>query len=470
MTPELRFNLSASPDKTAPTYAQFSVSLGDEPFWPVYSVDVSVDVFIDDLLDHLIDFWAPLLLRQNYPLAFAETPDRPSALLTQAASRWLRLPQTQVEHEQSLVAAFEEAHNLASSFDGQFGLPPLWLLRDRGNFIVDNGERIARVPFGQVVEALTRLGDDIAQRLRDANTKPALVEAWYARANASSTRMIELKAGLSKEKAVQLIEAGFLEAPKCLDEAANDNDEIVIAARMAGELPLEEIKRIIKLAKGFKAQPSKLLERLSINTRARISELPHAQPFEQGEVAARLVRSSRGLDIDDLLDVRVLVSSLGIAIEEHRVSLTGLMGLAISGPRHGPGVLLNTRSHHLLHARAASREAMLRYTLAHELCHLLLDGEHSLAAVDVLSGRMDPAVESRAQSFAGELLMPTRLADAIWQRHGRPTTHAALDVLINEAVARYAVTRSVAAWKLEHAAREADVDLHYTLNSLARYR
>jgi hypothetical protein len=470
MTSGIEFRLSSPIDDGAPTYAQFAVLAGGEPLWPIASVDSSVDIFIDDVLDYLTDFWAPLLLRQTYPLAFSEPPERPSALHGKAASRWLGVPESQAEHEQSLVGAFEEAHNLATCFDGQFGLPPLWLLRDRDELIVDTQERLVRVRFNDAIAALTDLGNEIARRLEAANVKSALTSAWRSRDDASGVRMVELKAGLSTEKAEHLIHAGYLSLPGSLREAANDNDEIVLAARMAGALPLDDIKRIIKLAKGFAPRPSQELALLGENVRNHIARLAHLKPFDQGEAAARMVRSARCVDVDEAIDVRELVEALGIEIKEHRLSLTGLMGLAISGPRHGPGVLLNTRSHHLLHARAASRRSMLRYTLAHELCHLLLDSGHSFTAVDVLSGRMNPALESRAQSFAGELLMPTRLAAALWERHGMPVTQAALDVVLTQAVERYQVTRSVAAWKLEHAARAADVDLHAALNALAQYR
>lgn len=468
----LEFRLSDPLDADAPSYVHFSVGLDGEGFWPVACDDeAAVEIFIDDILDYLTDFWMPLLLRQTYPLAFTEPPERPTALATAAASRWLQFPESQVEAEQSRVSAFEEAHNLARCFDGQFALPPLWLLRDREDLIIDTGERLARVDFEQGTAALTMLGDQIASRLEQAGVKASLVQAWRAREEASGVRMVELSAGLSTDKAQALIKARYLAAPENLVQAANDNDEIVVAARMAGALPLEDIKRIINLAKGFALHPSEPLAKLGRATREHLATaFADAKPFDQGEAAARLLRKSLQIDVDGVLDVRALAGSLGIEVKEHGLSISAMAGLAICGAHHGPGVLLNRRSSHLLHAKSASREAMLRYTLAHELCHLILDGEHSFTAVDVLSGRMPPAVESRAQSFAGELLFPTRLAHSLWEGHGSPVIAAGLGPVLDEAVERYQVTRSVAAWKVEHAARQVGIDLYGVLNSLARYR
>lgn len=473
MTTGLEFHLSEPLSVDAPTYARFSVRLNGEGLWPVAGDDCSsMDVFIDDILDYLADFWMPLLLRQTYPLAFPEPPERPSSLAAAAGRRWLQMPESQVETEQSLVSAFEEAHNLALCFDGQFGLPSLWLLRNRDELIIDTEDRLCRVEFKQALGALVGLGDDIALRLEKADTqRTTLIEAWRSRDESSGARMLEFSAGLSSDKAEALVRSNYLAEPASIIEAANDDDEILVAARMAGALPLEDIKRIIKLAKGFALHPSEPLAKLGHRTRQHLAnKFAGAKPYELGEAAARFCREALRTDVDDVFDVRALATQLGIEVKELPLSMAAMVGLAISGRKHGPGVLLNSRSYHLQNVRAWSREARTRYTLAHEICHLLLDGDHSFTAVDVLSGRMHPALESRAQSFAGELLFPTKCAGALWKEHGSPITATALDLVIKDAVERYHVTRSVAAWKIEHAASEADVDLHRILNSLARYR
>lgn len=147
-------------------------------------------------------------------------------------------------------------------------------------------------------------------------------------------------------------------------------------------------------------------------------------------------------------------------------------GLAIWGPRFGPGVFLNEASTRIAGSGNPSLPDSLgaRVTLAHELCHLLLDGTHALSAVEVLKARMPAGVEQRAKSFAGEFLLPTRIAGQRWLDAGRPSNRIDLELLVNSLVESYGVTRSVAAWKVEHAAQTRDADLGAVLDAIAPRR
>jgi len=109
-------------------------------------------------------------------------------------------------------------------------------------------------------------------------------------------------------------------------------------------------------------------------------------------------------------------------------------------------------------------------TLAHELCHLLLDRGHALTAVEVLHSRMPPDIESRAKAFAGELLLPGRIAADLWVRTGSPRSTNGLSGLIGLLRRRYGVTRSVAAWKLEHGLHARDIDLRILLDAVVPNR
>jgi hypothetical protein len=473
MIKSLEFRLSQPLEADAPTYCGFSVWVDGGPVWPIFGDEEgSVDIFIDDILDHLADFWLPLTLRQTYPLSLDEPPERPSSLGAILRGRWLKLSESAAEAEQAILAEFEAAHNFATCFAGLFGLPPLWLLRERNCLLIDTEERLLKIPYNVALNALAALGDAIAARLKPINSRDwsALIAAWDSREDTTGAYMLELSAGISRETASELVRGRYLAAPSSLASAANDDDEILIAARMAGALPVEEIKRVITLAKSFKQRPAPRFKEVSSALQKHIDgQSGILKPHELGEAAARFLRSLVKNELD-VLDVRALASSINVEIKEHKLSLTGLQGLAIFGRSYGPGVLLNRRYYHLLHATAFRREAMLRYTLAHELCHLLLDGAHPFTAVDVLKGRMSPALESRAQSFAGEMLLPTKAAASIWEKHGRPRHAAGLEAVLSEAVETYQITRSVAAWKVEHAAIAADVDLHAVLYTLARYR
>jgi hypothetical protein len=195
-------------------------------------------------------------------------------------------------------------------------------------------------------------------------------------------------------------------------------------------------------------------------------------PFQQGEAAARFVREQLEVPADRPVPMFEIAGSLGIDVQHASAEPPTLAGLAIWGSRFGPGVFLNESSGRILSYGntdvTESRGA--RVTLAHELCHLLLDGAHALSAIEVLKARMPVGVEQRAKSFAGEFLLPTQTAGRHWQDSGRPTNRTELEALVKELADIYLVTHSVAAWKVEHAARDYNVDLAVVLDAVAPRR
>jgi Zn-dependent peptidase ImmA (M78 family) len=101
---------------------------------------------------------------------------------------------------------------------------------------------------------------------------------------------------------------------------------------------------------------------------------------------------------------------------------------------------------------------------------LLLDGNNALSAIEVLKARMPAGVEQRAKSFAGEFLLPACNAAAAWIEGGRPFGQPEVEQVVVALTERFGVTRSVAAWKLEHGAALQDIELSAVLDAVAPYR
>jgi Zn-dependent peptidase ImmA (M78 family) len=99
-----------------------------------------------------------------------------------------------------------------------------------------------------------------------------------------------------------------------------------------------------------------------------------------------------------------------------------------------------------------------------------MDAGHTLSAVDVLNNRMPPEIERRAKSFAGEFLLPSRVAADKWNAEGRPVDVSPLGLFVTQLAAAYGVPKAVAAWKLEHGAHWYQVDLRWQLDQIAKYR
>lgn len=471
--PRLVLDLRPCPGRV--TTCELAIQIDGEAVWPVFGEEgARLEIQIDDLLAYLTEFWKPLILMQVYPIDVS--PSKPSQLRQDAENRWEELPDETVAAEEEAVSNFEEAHDLAHAFAGIYGLPSFWLLRSGDRFLVETAGKLWRLPFEAVRDALSKAGEWICERLvsrADRKHWGAAEEAWHARDRGDAENLLAWSAGLAPELARNLIREKILDAPQDFDDAANDDDELRIAARMAGALPPEQIRGIITLARQFGPHDAEPLRKLSEACREHIAAgFESARPFVQGEAAARFVRERLRIPDGRPVDVFVIAKNLGIDIRHTDQEPATLDGLAIWGKRFGPGVFLNESSSRI-RARGMSdikKSRGARVTLAHELCHLLLDGAHAISALEILKARMPAGVEQRAKSFAGEFLLPTRIADQDWQGAGKPTDRAALGTLVDNLVDQYQVTHSVAAWKLEHAARGHDINLEVILDSLAPRR
>ena len=103
---------------------------------------------------------------------------------------------------------------------------------------------------------------------------------------------------------------------------------------------------------------------------------------------------------EDLVDIDALVDHLGIEVLELDLSDESIRGVSIAGPQHRPGIVVNTR--HDANEHLYGR----RFTLAHELCHLIFDREVG-RRLALASGPWAPRdIERRANAFAAMLLMP----------------------------------------------------------------
>jgi hypothetical protein len=451
-----------------------TVYVDDVAVWPVQGEDdARLEIQIDDLLAHLTDFWKPLMLRQVYPIEVS--PLRPSDLRRQAEYRWTEQPAGTIEVEDDAVSRFEEAHDITRAFAGVYGLPQFWILRSGDQFILETAGTIWHLPFADVRGVLSATGDWICERLAEADREHWIdaIDAWRERALGDEADLLAWSTGLDRTLATSLIDDGSLDGPHDFEDAANDNDELRIAARMAGALPPDQVREIIALARQFGHVDAPRLRSMSEACLQHIgNSFDRAVPFQQGEAAARFVREQLEVPADGPVQVFEIAMRLGIDVRHAPAEPPTLHGLAIWGRRFGPGVFLNEASRRILESRnqnvTLSRGA--RVTLAHELCHLLLDGAHALSAIEVLKARMPTGIEQRAKSFAGEFLLPTKIAGRHWQDSGRPANHTKLAELVKELVDIYLVTRSVAAWKVEHAARDHDVDLGAVLNAVAPRR
>ncbi len=124
-------------------------------------------------------------------------------------------------------------------------------------------------------------------------------------------------------------------------------------------------------------------------------------PWEQGYEFAERAHDALALDGHGSIDMdELLVDRLGVRVSTSTLRDPRLRGIAIAGPQHHPAVIPNDS-----HPRNRSYEGR-RFTLAHELCHLLID-RRAGRRLAIASGPWAPIdIEQRANAFAAYFLMP----------------------------------------------------------------
>lgn len=172
---------------------------------------------------------------------------------------------------------------------------------------------------------------------------------------------------------------------------------------------------------------------------------PLMAPFEEGYGLAEDLLDE--FDLPDgtstMIDVWTMVEDLGIRIAEEKLATSTIRGVALAGEAYAPAILINLSSSY------NRTPAGKRFTLAHELFHILYDRTRA-RRVAHSSGPWAPAgVEKRANAFAAMLLMPPALVRRV-HRDNRWTSRS---------VAKAAIAMNVGASALtEHLYNTALID------------
>ncbi|HQU44472.1 MAG TPA: ImmA/IrrE family metallo-endopeptidase [Pirellulales bacterium] len=127
--------------------------------------------------------------------------------------------------------------------------------------------------------------------------------------------------------------------------------------------------------------------------------------WRQGYSLAEELLDELGWPLEgNAVDVEKIYDEFGIGIEEIGLQDRAVRAVAIAGPKHKPAVLINENYE-------ATAVEPRRFTLAHELCHILHDRSYG-DRLAIMSGPWAPSdVEPRANAFAAMLLMPKPLLD-----------------------------------------------------------
>jgi Zn-dependent peptidase ImmA (M78 family) len=132
-----------------------------------------------------------------------------------------------------------------------------------------------------------------------------------------------------------------------------------------------------------------------------------SMPWDSGYGLAQQIRD-RFVDpqIDEPLDIDALLDRLEITAEETDLHDPDVRGVSVAGEHSRPVIVVNQSS--------GFNQSLggKRFTIAHELCHLLVDRARG-GELAIASGVWAPReIERRANSFGAMLLMPIRTLEA----------------------------------------------------------
>lgn len=122
-------------------------------------------------------------------------------------------------------------------------------------------------------------------------------------------------------------------------------------------------------------------------------------PHEQGYSLAEQFREALDNPAEPL-DVEALLQKIGVDVDDVDLGDPSVDGATVWTGDHGPVILVNARGH-----RTEAPWAR-RMTLAHELCHLLVDRSVATELMVASTPWAPPELERRANAFAAELLLP----------------------------------------------------------------
>lgn len=420
------------------TYGSMRVCLRGRPVWYGNDDTSGVQWTWIELLEFLGENWLYLSVEDGCPLGVA--PDTAPRMLAAAEASIDALPPALAEFELEQIEAYRSTHDMAEALQGAV-FPPLWVVRDGTVGWVASSAATAKTPFDELLRVLVVVGDLVARRLDGLEDQRSIqaVETWQQRERHDRLSVIEAATGYPPEVVAE-VESVFPPLGE-RDEDPLMSNELLAAARLIGPQPLTILEPIIEAVRQVERFETPELDGLVGQATGVVESVGDEPPYAQGYELARWLRTQPGVTgANGRVNPEGLLRLWGVPVIDVGLGLVNVDALGCWGPRHGPAVLLNSDRRH------AANSGRRRATLAHEICHLLVDRSTSLPLVEVLGGRTAKHVEQRARAFAAELLLPRDIAGWEFLSFGGDDERAAKSLR-----ARYGVSSALLGWQLLNA-------------------
>lgn len=306
-----------------------------------------------------------------------------------------------------------------------------------------SAEGAVRLPPREVATALHAMLRDACATLSESLPQSARVKALVQRVE----KLTDLKLRDIRLAVLAGLGTGFQQWRKSWDRlrsklggkfaplkdwfAGNADDDLIISGSCEGALmfgsaaPTLEEKDIFALAE-------KLVEH-SQSSKAKDALAKHAastplenRPYHEGyrlaadwaETSELWGRKPQPVDIEKHL------AHFGVAVSDVTLGDEEIGGVAVARSGLAPLILVNTANPR--NAYPSGR----RFTLAHELCHLLHDRDRARNVALISGPWAPPGIEQRANAFAARLLMPDALVDAAFVEQNAKAHEPSFDQLL----------------------------------------
>lgn len=390
-----------------------------------------------DLLEWLAKNWAYLMCEQSFPFQVASLSI--STLLRDLEKRWENMAEERVDEEEEEAYRFLNRHDLSSAFKGVF-FPALYIMRQGALMEIFSAEHSTtlRLPFKQVTADLEQIADQLAQLANGTGQGRGelATQRWRARGQKLADRAVPLLTGLGSDSLAQINPQNSPVFWEHDPATPMEESELMAAARMTGGVLVEqEQAQILEMIRNIGSCSTDELDKLSEALAEDFKDI--GKPYDQGYWAAIWLRRKLGLKEMDSICPAELLQNWGVQLQYFKMPESRLDALACWGTRHGPAILMNkapenTPAH--LHGENT--------TLAHEICHLLLDRHGALPVAEVLNGNTPERLEKRARAFAAEFLLPRSVAAKAVRKS------KTLEAAVTELSDTYKVSTELVSWQV----------------------
>lgn len=404
-----------------------------------------------DLLEFIGNAWPYLIEEEQYPIIFnnrtEEQPRRLGELWGYAKLRWNKLAdESRVEKEDALLRDFLVVHDFSEALQG--ARPPQLLFLRRGNqMIVSTAQHEWILPFESTMSTLKALSETIFAQLASLSDQRSEIARarWKNRDIAMSvSRRLQIATGMD-EPSLQYVWPNSISA-----DAANDNlYELKAAARMIGsKLPNNQLKDILEKINKLPNGKHLDLGPLHKNAADVIKEHENSSPAIQGYLLASMLREHLNCKTGKV-EPKDILKQWGVTVIDFEIKNSLLDAIAVWGAKHAPTILLNTDGPRAKLPRGT------RSTLAHEVCHLLVDIDGALPAAEVFGGNIPSVIEQRANAFAAEFLLPrsaagNHLAKELKFVHTSDQRFTTTEETISYLAESYGASHETTAWQIKN--------------------